>query len=400
MVLGIFASLAIIVLSLMLTQITLLLRNRLTYDVAILISLMIISYAGFNIPTGGRPELLASLFVLAAIGIFYYVPARWFALLWGINLGLLGSTHPAGAVILLAISLIALPHRFSLKTLLTILLVSSGIALALMTLIMAFSPNGLTDTLIGISRHSQFQSLRKVHNIVSLVQHWVFRPEYFFFGPILIFSLVSFLISNRLNFTSDKRLKNIYLMGVSLLILCLYGFGFRTEPIAYNFALFQPVSLCVLLYLVLSNNVGRPKLYRAVVLSMLLISTLSPLRTTVLMWQTWQSGKTYHNARTLLESELKEPSFIFFTQGLWSLQEKHDQMWPWGAELPAQSDPLPTDVVLLQQEARSEFFTPDKAKLILDWRQLERPKFLGIPLSSGPQGYGFSLWQLEVESKR
>jgi len=397
MVAAIMRVVAVAWLSFLLVKIANRTRTGLNSTVAIVIALMVFSYAGMFLPTVGRPEILASIFLVAGVTIVLYTKGLVEAILQGCIFGLLGATHPAGAVIAVAVFGLscAVKYRYLNALRQTTIVTVLGVLVCLV--LISISPNGLLDTLAGLKIHSDMQIERNIGSVLNVIKYWVFWPDRFFFGPILVLTLFLFSAEGWFHY---KKISSPLLSLIWLLIIffLIWFFGVRVPPTSYNLAMFQPITYCVLIYLlfrVQTVKVSKRKVVRSLACLMLLASLVSPVRT-ILMYQSMLStGKTYAAARNQIETAIADGQFIFFTGSTWALSENYEHMWPWKSDWKRSSPPPSEDKFLLQQEARTgQFRLPENASLELEWRSFEKPKFFGLPLSRSPSGYGFSLWEL------
>ncbi len=394
LILGLFSSISICLFIILLIKTIKSVRSSIKYDSAIIASIMIFSYAGMILPMSGRPELLASIFILALAIIFAYSKNKINSIFIGIILGLLGATHIAGTIISIVILLLASAYRFNSVKTLKFILISILIGLGITLTIITFSPNGLIDTLIGIKQHSQLQLTRNDTGFFLILGYWIFNDQYFLFGPLIFCSLFFFMFKS-IPVYQKNNTTLISCLSFLILAYLFYFFGFRTAPTNYNFGLFQPIAYCLLLYNLFQNisqKQGKIRIYKILVSLMLLISLVSPIRQSFLFFDYLNSGKTYQNAKNQVQAILAEDKLIFFTASMWSLTENYDQIWPWGENFKKTNN---TDKLLLQQEARLPHFLPKNGRLILDWRYLKKPLIFNFPLGNRPQGYGFSLWAID-----
>lgn len=400
--LGLFSSISIFLFTFILTFIVKSINVSKRYHAAAIASIMIFSYTGMISPMSGRPELLASIFLLLGVIIFTCVRSLYISsILLGVLLGLLGATHPAGAIIAAVVFLLGTAYTFSSPKVIQLVLTSFAIALVTTFTIITLSPNGLTDTLAGISLHSKIQLGRTDSGFLLVLKYWILDPKGLFFGPLILFSFLLF-ITNSISIYRGNNTTIYYYVCSLLLLYFFYFFGFRTAPTNYNFILFQPVAYCILLYELYKSNPNKntlinssSRLSKNITILMLSLSLLSPFRTSFLFFDYLNSGKTYDQARHTVSSSLSGNEHLFFTGSMWSLSENYEMMWPWNQDMPDRFlNAHTTENVLVQQEARTPHFIPRNGSLIEDWRYLRKPSFFGFPVGNRPQGYGFSLWNI------
>ena len=401
-ILGLFSSISICLFTFILTFIVKSTNVSRRYDAAIIASIMIFSYTGMILPMSGRPELLASVFLLLGVIIFTCVKSLYSSVLLGVVLGLLGATHPAGATIAAVVLLLASAYTFSSPKVIQFVLTSFIIAFVTTFTIITLSPNGLTDTLAGISLHSKLQLDRTDSGLLLVLKYWILDPKGFFFGPLILFSFLIFIVKS-ISIYRENNTTIYYYFCSLLLVYFFYFFGFRAAPTNYNFILFQPIAYFILLYELFrksSSNkntliISSSRISKNITILMLSLSLLSLFRTSFLFLDYLNSGKTYDQARHTVSSILSGNEHLFFTGSMWSLSENYEIMWSWNQEMPDRFlNTHTTENVLIQQEARRPHFIPQNGSLIKDWRYLRKPLFFGFPVGNRSQGYGFSLWNI------
>ncbi|MEI6426838.1 MAG: hypothetical protein WCO45_00410 [Pseudanabaena sp. ELA607] len=408
-ILGLFSLISIGIFTFLLLKIVKLYRSYINYDSAIVVSLMIFSYSSLILPMSGRPELLAAIFVLSGAAIFAFGKGEVSAILLGVSLGFLGATHIAAAIISTVILLLGYSYRYRSKKVIQLFLISTLVALAITVTLIAVSPNGFVDTLVGINLTAKMQLERTDTGLFMILNYWVFSVSSFFFGPIIIFSFLSFVYRSFQTYR-DNGTTTIYWICLLSLAYLFYFFGFRAAPISYNFTLFQPIAYCMLLLGLFQNKSSksgdklmrqdkRKIAYKNIVLLMLLISLVSPLRTSFLFVDYVASGKTYENARNQAKAILSGGKHMLFTGNMWTLSDEYEKMSPWDITVRNHSGNPEVEVILLQQEAGTSHFAPENGTLVADWRYFKQPLIFGIPLGNRPQGYSFSAWAIANSGK-
>jgi hypothetical protein len=263
--------------------------------------------------------------------------------------------------------------------------------------VIALSPHGLIGTLAGIKLHSNLQLSRTDTSFLLVLKYWFFNPDSFFFGAGILLCLFMYIMFSMPVYKLNRTMV-VSFLGFFLLSYLFYFFGFRAAPTSYNFSLFQPIAYALILFMLVKyskSDVKKIETYRIITVIILLISLISPLRTTLLFFDHLHSEKTYDNARKIFNSNHKDSQFILVSGSMWSLSEDYQKMWIWDKKLKKSIPNECTDIILIQQEARHQYFVPDNANLIVDWRYLEKPKIWQLPLGNRPQGYGFSIWNIK-----
>lgn len=393
-------------LAVLLVQIVKRLKIHFNLTVAMTIVLMVFSYAGMLRPTTGRPEALATIFVLAGITISLYTKGWIEAILQGIVIGLLGATHPAGAVI--AVALLGIFHAFRYRTLQA--LQSSAIAAILGVVIslaiISISPNGLIDTLMGVKLHAA-KELGRGSSIQEIINYWLFWSDRFFLAPMLFLCLLLVFL---FGFFQRQKIGSFGLFNAWLCgtVFLTWLFGLRAPTTSYNWALFQPLTLCVLLSFLFRDQglrIVNKSLVLPIVCLMLAISVSAPLQTIERYRLISSTDMTFANAQdqvkaTLTTTNLKSArSLCVIGEGdkkpdrLWVLFDVQDYYrirgceWDWqSSESAFVTNALPQEVrlLLVPEYGRLKFRPPRGAKLLL--RQHSNLQ---------PEGYQFSVWNLK-----
>ena len=136
-------------------------RSQLTLSQHLLVTftagVLLMAEAGMHLPLVGRPEALGELFVLGAV--ICILIQRWLmaSLIMAVILGLMGATHPVGAILLG--TLLAGRLAYSLKSVEAIksIAVIAIVGFVITLMLLMISPNGLFDSVQGIGEHAKFK---------------------------------------------------------------------------------------------------------------------------------------------------------------------------------------------------------------------------------------------------
>ena len=102
-------------------------------------------------PMEGRPEALVGLLTSVAVVLVLFLADRWHGMVLGIVLGLIGSTHPVGAILSAGALAIYAGARWRPLPAIGFLALSGGISLVVFAGLLSLSPNGFWPVIHGAS---------------------------------------------------------------------------------------------------------------------------------------------------------------------------------------------------------------------------------------------------------
>ncbi len=201
----------------------------------------------------GRPEVLATLWVLLAIHVHLALPPERSWLPAGVILGLLGATHPVGALLLGLLAVLAYAVRLPTGRALRVSCGTLAVSLAVFTGILAASPFGLRETLEGMRRHGGAVAARGSQG--ALVTYWISNPggTLYALPYLLLLALLAWRIWRR-----DLAVRSPVLFTVALLPLLgvVWRAGIQIPELSYNVLLFAPAVFAANLHLAVPPRRG------------------------------------------------------------------------------------------------------------------------------------------------
>lgn len=339
----------------------------------------------------GRPEPLATLWVLlAAHALLTLRPAlSW--LPCGVLLGLTGATHPMAGVILgllLATFLsVRLPVSAALQTIGSLL----ALSLLVFSAVLALSPPGLGETLDGIRRHADLTIVER-HSGERLSTYWITHPGATFYALPFLLLLPAGWQGLR---AWRSAVRSPLLCGLCLVVLAVvvWGSSGRSPEHVYNLHLFAP--------LVFAANLGwagtsaRPST-RALVPAVHALTALGYLRAVVLFGFFLPHGVSLETARAdfaRIAPLARGP--VSVTPSLWVLSDDLERLRTVPAHTPAES--LEGDLLILQQNYSGLSTPPDLPGLrLIENHFVDRPcRLFGLPVARTMPGYGFAAYRRE-----
>lgn len=391
--------------------------DRFRILLALAASAAVVGYAGMRLPSVGRPEALADLFILGALGSALWLSPGKREYGYLLFLGLTGATHPAGAVLLSLLAGMEIAIRRPLQQAIARLAAVVGGGFALCLVIISLSPNGLSATLEGMMYHHELLSQRAgewlersfMEKIPDIGRYWLLWWDRAFFGPVALLALG---LLGAFPFRHTRKIESIYLYGTlfGLLLLAVWFFGIRIPPTSYNIALFYPLFLAVG-FRWLTGLEKRSMVRRNAAVSLLLFLTLLPSLALVKYATEWsaarQASKGYHEAREVADSLKNSYDRIYFNKGLWVLFDGEDYTKMWLLNYrrpPGKSLPEGKAVIFVSSRGAAEDWKKGTEGLhevrpLYDWEAAGRPTLFGVEVSSYPPGYSFRVFESTVERK-
>lgn len=349
--------------------------------------------ATYLLPTVGRPETITTLLSLL-IYVIYNNRKNYNA-----------AVYNAAVCVLFALVLSAqiLCFYFGFLFLLTYELLNStdvfktiwinaarlAAIIVLFCLVLALSPNGLINTLIGISRHIALVLDRGSGGIELYIYFWLLAPLNF--GFAFVFLLCSVYYIKELN-TRLRNLKSVQVILVVILqlfiLLGLVKYVLYAAPTIYNATQFiLPMSA----FLVLQIRNNFKKSFSALTLITFAAGTIVFIRGFILFVDNKMEGKDFDSAKAIVDKLYKDYHNISITNSLWVLPEN-----PYDVKL-FNRENLKKDNIFIVQQANYDLkiFRNYDHTVIYNWRTTKKEKkFLGIPISVRPHGYSFVVYKI------
>lgn len=344
------------------------------------------------LPTVGRPEILLQLCLLVAYLWLVFVGNRiWRLVGLGILLGLVGSIHPAGAILggLSLAVVYLLKERFSVAFVDLFGIAALGSALCL--LILLASPNGLNATVHGLTTTGGTVSGWSTDDEWLVLRYWFLWWDRPFFGAVCVYLLPVALSGLWL------RRRNIPLLGTAVVIaVAVWFFGIKNSPASYNIAAFYPV-LCLLGMAFLCRGLGGNWTARTAFAVVLALPSLAYLKSGSEMIAKHESGTFFQRASEYLNEHLEGDHRLYFSRNLWVLLEP--DWYDRSLELFLDNRHDIQDGSYLLVWRNQDLSQLESARGVLDLVVVAdfvdiRPSVLGFPTSSGGAGFGFTLYQI------
>lgn len=365
-------------------------QSGLTWLIVLLFVLSILAFAS-SLAETGRPEALARLWVSFGILVFFYAPKKYDWLFYGVLLGLMFVTHPAGGIFSLLIIGIMLGVRFKLKD--VILRGSAILFLGFFTSlgIIALGPVGINETVSGIYRHTVAVNevialqAQKFFTFSNLFTYFVVSSATPFYGLVVILFLVA---SVYFYFKNKKRLVSPLTVFICAALLVYSLSKAIYSGHAFYIPLFVPLIFFIFILFFLEKGVFQKT---AVIIVFALVAT-GFARTTLLFPFFVKQEATLERARVGFAELVKnyENQNVRFgvTGGFWSLTENYENVYAYAhGEKPKEN----TALVFFQQRYSGLKEPPEinGCKVVEDKFSRETPKIFGVALANTMPGYGY-----------
>jgi hypothetical protein len=339
----------------------------------------------------GRPEGLATFWVLLGTHVFLSRgPAAW--PVYGLLLGLLGATHPAGgflAGLLLAAAILAFQPR--LGEALRPLAGAAVLALALFALILHLGPWGLAETLAGIVRHADL-ALAGRDSTESLRTYWITNAGATFFALpclLLLAILPAFLARRR----PDAH--PLFLPAVLLLAGAAWTLSLRAPELAYNLQLFAPLVFAGNLRAAF-GGAPRRRLLQGISAGVHGLAAAGYVRGLILFYFFLSTGVSLDEARREFAriartARIARPP-VAVTSSLWVLSEDYALLRALPAATPAER--IPGDLFVVQQSYSGLREPPALPgfHLVEEHFVGDACRLFGIEIARTVPGYGFAVY--------
>lgn len=344
----------------------------------------------------GRPEVLATFWVLlAAHAVRLLGPARAWPLC-GVLLGLLGATHPVGGLflgLLLAILHAAVERPGAALATLARIAGLGALSTATFLGILALGPYGIAETLAGIYRHGR---LVVGESSERLATYWVTHPGATFYAlPFLLLAVLALL---RARSWRPAGAWPLAAAAGALLAAAVWRLSLSAPEHSYNLQLFAP--------LVFAGNLrlaaGTEKRFPGVLVVLFHgLAAAGFLRALVLFGFFLTQGVSLDDARRDFARHAGATGgLISVTPSLWVLTEDYDRLRVAPLGLPAER--IAGDLFVVQQNYSGRQEPPDIAgfRLVED-RFVRRPcRLFGLPVARTMPGYAFAVYRREQRQPR
>jgi hypothetical protein len=302
-------------------------NGKLTWPGTALVCLGLLALSTNWTAAEGRPEVIGSLSLLGAMLTFLSQRGLLRDLLVAAALAIMSISHPVGAILSLLLLCMfyasSMVWRDALKSLFVI-----GLAAAILcACLLALSPNGLANTLIG-TLHRSRESLPAGRGTYYDWKPWMFSGHTTFSGVTI---LLAFITSVSMVFRYRKHIGSwsLLLGACGAFIWVSYVLVLRVPNRAYNLLLFNPLLFAIIIYGTCSLTTqsrlrGIGSLCCAVAFGLV---GSGFIRYVVQYPVVRRHGLSYDAARVQVEHILKKyPEKICMSDYLWTLSEEYSRM--------------------------------------------------------------------------
>lgn len=339
----------------------------------------------------GRPEPLATLWVLLAAHAALAVKPSAAWLPCGFLLGLTGATQPTGGVILgllLAVFLsVRLPTRGAIVAILELLVLSLTVFFA----VLAISPLGIAETLDGIRRHADLTVVHRQSGEL-LRTYWITNPGGTFYALPYLLLAVGLLLGSR---SWRGAVRSPLLCGLCLIPLAavLWGSTVRAPEHAYNVLLFAPLVFAANLHQAFRTERKAPRMALPAIHA---LTSLGYVRALVLFGFFLAHGVSLDAARAQLARLVpmaRGP--VSVTPSLWVLSDDYERLRAVPAGVSAAG--LEGDLLIFQQNYTGQSApSPIEDLRLVEDRFVDRsPRLFGLPVARTVPGYAFAVYRRE-----
>jgi hypothetical protein len=325
----------------------------------------------------GRPEVLATLWVLLAVHVHLGLPAERSWLPAGVILGLLGATHPVGGLLLGLLAVLAYAVRLPTVRALGAAGGTLAVSLAVFAGVLAASPFGLRETLEGLRRHGGAVATRGSQG--SLLTYWIANPGGTFYAIpyLLLLALLAWRARER---GIAIRSRTLFAAALLPLLAVVWRTGVQIPELSYNVLLFAPV--------VFAANLRLARGPAAALAHGL--TGVGYLRYLVLFGLFLTQGVPLADARAAFH-RLPRAARVAVTPSLWVVAEDYDRM----TIFPMADGPPPGAGAVLVQQSYTGLASPPALPgyRLAENHFIPRPgRLLGLRVANTVPGYGYALY--------
>jgi hypothetical protein len=233
---GMFSGLCVVLASILLYRAATEEGRKLVPVVTGFVCLALVNLSSRWIPAEGRPEVLATVWLLIGMLAAPLVVATRQWLLLGLLLGLMGATQPVPAVMAAALIGAYLSARFPYSKALVHLGGTAAVSVLVFSLVLAASPNGLVDTVRGSMATARIAIVPGWGGL----NYWLVAGRTPFSGFLLVLSVVV-----AFRFWRKERAKisapGFFYVFVGFFCGCAYYSSLRAPARNYNILMFMPL---------------------------------------------------------------------------------------------------------------------------------------------------------------
>jgi hypothetical protein len=336
----------------------------------------------------GRPEVLATLWVLLAIHLHLALPLKRSWLPVGVILGLLGATHPVGALLLGLLAVLAYAARLPTGRALRMASGTLAVSLAVFAGVLAASPFGLHETLEGIRRHGGAVAARSSQG--TLMPYWITNPggTLYALPYLLLIALLAWRAARR---ELPVRSPALFAAAFLPLLAVAWRTGIQIPELSYNVLLFAPAVFAANLRLAGGGEGTWTSRGTALVHG---LTGLGYLRQLVLFGLFLTQGIPLAEARGGFQ-RLPVDARVAVTPSLWVVAEDYERM----TVFPLAEGPRPGAGAVMIQQSYTGLTSPPPLPgyHLLEDRFLPRPAILlGARVANTVPGYGYAIYRPDL----
>ena len=365
--------------------------------VKIILLLSIPYLSTYLLPTVGRPETFTSLFSFI-IYLLYSKKDKINIYLYNIVLCILFSFLLSSQIMsfFFSFSIFITYELLNTKKIAKCIWVNSIrliVILGLTCFIISCSPIGLSGTITGIKLHIDYINTRHDNSTNLLLYYWLFAPLNVGFLLLFIPCIFFYIIEIKQKIIKLDITKKILILLLQIvLIYGIFKFILYAAPTIYNATQFILPLCCYLIYNIINYKVKSIKTAFTTLIFIAYISgTFLMIRGFILFIDTIYDGKSFENAKSIVNKIINKNNNVYFSQNLWYLNDSL------GRNKLIYIDNLKKDDLLIYaqvyRDIPSEFF--QKCDIYYDWRTKEKKDFLGIPIRKHPQGFSFIVFKVK-----
>jgi hypothetical protein len=325
----------------------------------------------------GRPEVLATLWVLLAVHAYLLLPVERSWLPGGVILGLLGATHPMGGLLLGLLAVLAYAARLPTWRALRAAGGTLAVSLAVFAGVLAASPFGLRETLEGLRRHGGAIATRGSQG--SLLTYWITNPGGTFYAIpyLLLLALLAWRARER---GIAIRSRTLFAAALLPLLAVVWRTGVQIPELSYNVLLFAPV--------VFAANLRLARGPAAALAHGL--TGVGYLRCLALFGLFLTQGVPLADARAAFH-RLPRTARVAVTPSFWVVAEDYDRMTVFSM---ADGPPPGAGAVLVQQSYTGLTSPPAlPGYRLAENHFIPHPgRILGLRIANTVPGYGYALY--------
>lgn len=363
----------------------------------VILSTIAVCTAYLGQQSSGRTEPLVTLWFLAGTLLAFSNASIYPWLPFGIFLGLLGATHPVGAVT--SATLVGLYYAALYPVVRALVHLARVYLLSLLVFlcILAISPNNALDNLYGIFSIGP-QAVNSATTSRTFLSEWIFVSIHPFYGLVLIPSLIysTYLIVVRRQQIESRVL---FLFFLLTLILVLYYFTFRVIATSYNIlwlsASFFAINIWAILHL--PEKLLARNLIKLALVIIIALSTLGFARSIILFPVFLEHGMSLDEARRFFATLTPtDNSVTTVTGSLWTLSEEYDKIRiTVSGSIIENAQRNQSELVIVQQNFSGLLYPPEIEGYTLehDFFVHRSYELFGIKLANTTPGYQYAVYR-------